>query len=73
VDEGRKRTLLIAASILASRKFSELGGKPSPVLDAAIGDAIVMAEKILARIDAKYHAQSQSMDSSAAYPWKNRG
>jgi hypothetical protein len=28
MDEGHKRTILIAASILAARKFAEMGGKP---------------------------------------------
>jgi hypothetical protein len=49
MDEGRKRTILIAASILVSRKWAQLEGKPSPALDAAIADAISMAEGIIRR------------------------
>jgi hypothetical protein len=75
MDEGRKRTILIAASILVSRKFAELGGKSSPALEYAIADAISMAEKMMARIDSRSAPSplSQSMDSSSNYPWKGRG
>jgi hypothetical protein len=71
MDEGRKRVLLIAASILVSRKFAELGGKSSPALESAIADAVSMAEKIMQRIDSRF-APSQSMNSSNSYPWKTR-
>jgi hypothetical protein len=39
MDEGRKRAILIAASILVSRKFAQLGAQSSPALEAAISDA----------------------------------
>jgi hypothetical protein len=54
VDEGRKRTLLIAASILAARKLAHWDGRPSPMLEASIADAIAIAEKILQRIDSRW-------------------
>jgi hypothetical protein len=75
MDEGRKRTILIAASILVSRKFAELGGKSSPALEYAIGDAILMAEKIMARIDSRSAPSppSQSMNSFSNYPRKGPG
>jgi len=47
MDEGRKRALLIAASILCSRKLAELGFKPCPATDAAIANA----ERIMREID----------------------
>jgi hypothetical protein len=74
VDEGRKRVLLIAASILAARKLANWDGRPSPAVEAAISDAISLAEKILQRIDSRSPApsQSQSMNSSSNYPWKGR-
>ena len=76
MDEGRKRTILIAASILVARKWAQLEGKPSSALDAAIAEAISLAETIMARIDARSAAPgpspTQSMTSSAGYPWKNR-
>ena len=73
MDEGRKRTLLIAASILVARKWDQLGGRPSPALDAAISDAIALAEKIMGRIDAcAATPPDQSMTSNAGYPWKGR-
>jgi len=70
VDEGRKRAILIAASILVSRKFAQLGSQSSPALEAAISDAVVMAEKIMQKIDSR--TPHQSMTSNANYPWKNR-
>lgn len=54
MDEGRKRVLLIAASILAARKLAHCGGRPSLMLDAAISDAITAAERIMNRIDARW-------------------
>jgi hypothetical protein len=54
VDEGRKRVLLIAASILAARKLAHWDGRPSPMLESAIADAIMIAERIMARIDSRW-------------------
>jgi len=51
MDEGRKRLLLIAASILAARKLAQWDGKPSPAVDSCIADAVAMAEQIMAKID----------------------
>jgi hypothetical protein len=53
VDEGRKRVLLIAATILAARKLAQFD-KPCPGIEAAISNSVGMAEKIMAKIDAKY-------------------
>jgi hypothetical protein len=44
MDEGRKRVLLIAASILAARRLANWDGKPSPAFVAAISDAVRIAE-----------------------------
>jgi len=47
VDEGRKRTLLIAASILAARKLAQYdGGKRVPATVAAISDAVRGRKKL---------------------------
>jgi hypothetical protein len=54
VDEGRKRVLLIAASILAARKLANWDGHPSPFLESNIADAISIAERIMARIDSRW-------------------
>ena len=54
MDEGRKRTLLIAASILAARKLAQWDGRPSPALECAIADSITLAEKIMQRIDTRW-------------------
>jgi hypothetical protein len=51
VEEGRKRVLLIAASILAARKLAQYD-KPCPAIEATIADSISMAEKIMRKIDA---------------------
>jgi hypothetical protein len=57
MDEGRKRVLLIAASILAARRLANWDGKPSPALENAIIDAITLAERILSRIDHRWPQQ----------------
>ncbi len=54
MDEGRKRVLLIAASILTARKLSGWNGGWTPAAEAAVSDAITLAEKIMARIDGKW-------------------
>jgi hypothetical protein len=72
MDEGRKRTILIAASILVSRKYDQLDGKSSPALESAIADAIFLAEKIMQKIDARWAAPNPSMNSAAGYPWKSQ-
>jgi hypothetical protein len=52
MDEGRKRVLLIAASILAARKLAQYdGGKRVPATVAAISDAVRWAEEIMKAID----------------------
>jgi hypothetical protein len=43
VDEGRKRVLLIAASILAARNLAQWDGRPSPASEAAMANAIAIA------------------------------
>ena len=54
MDEGRKRVLLIAASILAARNLANWDGKPSPAVEAAIANAIAAAERIMAKIDSRW-------------------
>jgi hypothetical protein len=54
VDEGRKRVLLIAACIFATRRLSQWDGKPSPASECAISDAIALAERIMAKIDSRW-------------------
>jgi hypothetical protein len=60
MDEGRKRVLLIAASILAARKLAHFdGGKRVPATVAAISDSVRWAEEIMRAIDERFPAQSQ--------------
>lgn len=55
MDEGRKRVLLIAASILAARKLAQYdGGKRVPATVAAISDAVRWAEEIMRAIDERW-------------------
>jgi hypothetical protein len=55
MDEGRKRVLLIAASILAARKLAQYdGGTRVPATITAIGDAVRWAEKIMNEIDERW-------------------
>jgi hypothetical protein len=57
VDEGRKRVLLIAASILAARRLAPFdGGKKVPATVSAIADAVRWAEEILKAIDERWPA-----------------
>lgn len=58
VDEGRKRVLLIAASILAARKLAQYdGGKRVPATVSAIADAVRWAEEIMREIDSRWPAK----------------
>ena len=58
VDEGRKRVLLIAASILASRKLAQYdSGARVPATVSAIADAIRWAERIMEEIDRRHPAK----------------
>ena len=55
MDEGRKRVLLIAASILAARKLAQFdGGKRVPATMSAIADAVRWAEEIMKAIDDRW-------------------
>ena len=57
VDEGRKRVLLIAASILAARKLAQYGSEAQvPATICAIDDAIQWAERIMQEIDRRWPA-----------------
>ena len=74
MDEGRKRTVLIAAAILLARKWSQLEGRPSAAVDDAIAESIALAERILRRIDSQWDpvkASNQRMTSNKDYPWKS--
>jgi hypothetical protein len=55
MEEGRKRVLLIAASILAARKLAQYdGGKRVPATVGAISDAVRWAEEIMREIDSRW-------------------
>jgi len=55
VEEGRKRVLLIAASILAARRLAQYeGGTRVPATISAIEDAIQWAEQLMAAIDRRW-------------------
>ena len=57
MDEGRKRVLLIAASILAACKLAQFdGGKKVPATMSAIADAVRWAEEIMKAIDERWPA-----------------
>ena len=65
VDEGRKRVLLIAASILAARKLAQYdGGKRVPATVSAIADAIRWAEEIMDEIDRRHPVKSTQQRAS---------
>ncbi len=58
MDEGRKRTPLIGACILAAPKLAQWDGRPSPALENSIADAITLAEKIKQKIDVRWPTES---------------
>lgn len=59
MDEGRKRVLLIAASILAARKLAQFdGGRKVPATVSAIADAVRWAEEIMKAIDERWPTSS---------------
>ena len=73
MDEGRKRVLLIAASILAARKLAQYdSGVRIPATVAAISDAVRWAERIMEEIDRRHPTKlspqqtSQTQTASAA-------
>jgi hypothetical protein len=58
MDEGRKRVLLIAAAIVATRKLVNWDGRPSPAFECAVHDAIVVAERIMDKIDSRWPSRA---------------
>jgi len=62
MDEGRKRVLLIAASILAARKLPmDWNGRPTPASESAMANAIAAAERILTKIDERWPGVRESI------------
>jgi hypothetical protein len=60
MDEGRKRVLLIAASILAARKLAQFdGGARVPATIMAIEDAVRWAEQIMRAIDERWTVEDR--------------
>src|SRR5271165_4981187 len=60
MDEGRKRVLLIAASILAARKLAQYdSGARVPATVSAIADAIRWAERLMEEIDRRHPAKQE--------------
>jgi hypothetical protein len=61
MDEGRKRVLLIAASILAARKLAQYPSEARvPATMSAIADAVHWAEEIMKRIDERWPSQGRA-------------
>ncbi len=60
MDEGRKRVLLIAASILAARKLAQYdSGARIPATVSAIADAVRWAERIMEEIDQRHSVKRE--------------
>ena len=65
VDEGRKRVLLIAASILAARKLAQYdSGARVPATVSAVADAIRWAERIMEEIDRRHPTKPTQQQNS---------
>src|SRR5439155_10067657 len=66
VDEGRKRVLLIAASILAARKLAQYGSEAQvPATISTIADAIRWAERIMQEIDRRWPVKRETERKNA--------
>ena len=64
MDEGRKRVLLIAASILAARKLAQYdSGARVPATVSAIADAVRWAEHIMDEIDRRHPAKTEQQQT----------
>lgn len=60
VDEGRKRVLPIAASILVARKLSQYPVEAQlPATMSAIADSIRWAERIMNEIDRRWPVRNE--------------
>ena len=69
MDEGRKRVLLIAASILAARRLADWnGGPPFPKFVGAISDSIRIAERIMHAIDERWPESKANNSSNVRGP-----
>jgi hypothetical protein len=66
VDEGRKRTLGVIATIFACRKLSALEGKPSPAREMAFRDSIDLAVEMMRRIFALAYIEAIEVGLSSA-------
>jgi hypothetical protein len=65
VDEGRKRVLLIAASILAARKVAQYdSGAQVPATVSAIADSIRWAERLMEEIDRRHPTSPELQQAS---------
>lgn len=65
MDEGRKRVLLIAASILAARKLAQYdSGARVPATVSAIADSIRWAEQIMDEIDRRHPMKASTQQTS---------
>jgi hypothetical protein len=55
MDEGRKRTLWVCASIFAAGRLSQLKDAENEAVQAAVTyDAILKAERVINQIDARW-------------------
>jgi len=65
VDEGRKRVLPIAASILAARKLAQYdSGARVPAAVSAIADGVRWAERIMEEIDRRHPVNTTQQQPS---------
>jgi hypothetical protein len=62
VDEGRKRTLVIAAAIIAARNLAQINFKHCPAYESAISNAVLAAEKIMRKVDSNWPGREQDRD-----------
>jgi hypothetical protein len=63
MDEERKRTVALCATILAARKIHEYEYRSCPAVEAAIYDAVLTANKILTAVDRIWPTVKRDGDS----------
>jgi hypothetical protein len=65
MDEGRKRVLLIAASILAARKLAQYdSGARVPATVSAIADGVRWLERIMEEIDRRHPVKPEQQQTN---------
>ncbi|HET9698153.1 MAG TPA: hypothetical protein VFP40_14865 [Terriglobales bacterium] len=61
VDEGRKRVLVIAASILVARHMKDMSEGRTPRTEALIANAVRLAARVMQKVDSLAESYAASV------------